>query len=105
MAIEGVSSGVRVVLFLFLDRIHSVTCMFASSQASRPPHEGDVSKPRKLSEPRKPQTQEEAVWDLRGHRVRVHRMRAGCAEGVRAGGAALRLKATSQPQPAGISAS
>lgn len=84
-----------------------------SSRANPPPHEGDVSKPRKLSEPREPQTQEQAVWDLRGHRVLCAQDESRgrvpaeecCAEGVRAGGAALRLKAINQPQPAGISAS
>lgn len=53
--------------FFLIEFIQLHVCL--SSQARPPPHEGDVSKPRKLSEPREPQTQEEAVWDLRGHRV------------------------------------
>ena len=65
-----------------------------SGQAGPPPHEGDVSKPRKLSEPRRPQTQEDAVmhllaevlWGAQDVRGKVRRGRAlGSAHRLPAG--------------------
>lgn len=44
-----------------------------SGQASPPTHEGDVSKPRNLSEPRRPQTQEDTVMDLLAEGLCVYR--------------------------------
>lgn len=94
-------------VFLFSSFNDMYVC---SSQASPPPHEGVVSKPRKSSEPRKPQIQEEAVMDLHSKRVlspqdasRGRLPASEVPEGVKARVAAPRLKATSQPQPAGIS--
>lgn len=50
--------------FFLIEFIQLHVCF--QRQAHPPPHEGDVSKPRELSEPRWPQTQEEVVMDLRG---------------------------------------
>lgn len=66
-----------------------------SSQANPPPHEADVSKPRKLSKPRRPLTQEDAVTDLLAEAFCVHRT----WEDVTSGVAAQRPQAARRPQP------
>lgn len=63
----------------------SFTSMYVlSSQANPPPHEADVSKPRKLSKPRRPLTQEDAVMDPLAEALCVHRTWEDVTSGVAA---------------------
>ena len=64
-------------------------------QANPPPHEADVSKPRKLSKPRRPPTQEDAVMDPLAKALCVHRT----WEDVTSGVAAQRPQAACLLQP------
>ena len=66
-----------------------------SSQANPPPHEADVSKPRKLSKPRRPLTQEDAVMDPLAKALCVLRT----WEDVTSGVAAQRPQAARRLQP------